>query len=174
MLQKHGKPTAHLPELVLNNFNTRLGHNVGRLFATLFPKMAEFHGRRVVTFHNQRDYIFFRHHRYIFSDSGKKVRMQELGPRFTLKLQWLQHGTFDTEQGEYEWKHRVRHAPHLLYSRVTHARTEGTGYQQEAVLLVKQIQTLFDKVPMSQCDRSSTRAVNKMKIENVVYRQQHM
>merc|ERR1719378_221818 len=44
----------HLPELVLNNFNTRLGHNVGRVFASVFPQMAEFHGRRVVTFHNQR------------------------------------------------------------------------------------------------------------------------
>ena len=53
----------HLPELVLNNFNTRLGHNVGRVFASVFPQMAEFHGRRVVTFHNQRDFIFFRHHR---------------------------------------------------------------------------------------------------------------
>eukprot|EP01094_Clydonella_sp_ATCC50884_P002177 TRINITY_DN11671_c0_g1_i3.p1 TRINITY_DN11671_c0_g1~~TRINITY_DN11671_c0_g1_i3.p1 ORF type:complete len:416 (+),score=150.54 TRINITY_DN11671_c0_g1_i3:117-1250(+) len=105
-IPKHGKPTEHLPELVLNNFSTRLGHTIGRLFATLFPKMAEFQGRRVVTFHNQRDFIFFRHHRYIFSESGKKARLQELGPRFTLKLQWLQHGTFDTEQGEYEWKHK--------------------------------------------------------------------
>lgn len=31
----------------------------------------EFHGRRVVTFHNQRDFIFVRHHRYMFDPDGK-------------------------------------------------------------------------------------------------------
>ena len=31
---------------------------------------------------------------------------QELGPRFTLKLKSLQLGTFDTQHGEYEWKHK--------------------------------------------------------------------
>lgn len=33
--------------------------------------------------------------------------MQECGPRFTLKLVSLQHGTFDTKGGEYEWVHKV-------------------------------------------------------------------
>lgn len=33
--------------------------------------------------------------------------MQECGPRFTLKLKSLQHGTFDTKGGEYEWVHKV-------------------------------------------------------------------
>ena len=28
--QGHGKPTRHRPELILNNFSTRLGHRVGR------------------------------------------------------------------------------------------------------------------------------------------------
>ncbi|RVW30951.1 Ribosome production factor 1 [Vitis vinifera] len=32
--------------------------------------------------------------------------MQECGPRFTLKLINLQHGTFDTKGGEYEWVHK--------------------------------------------------------------------
>lgn len=67
---------------------------------------AEFEGRRVCTFHNQRDFIFFRQHRYIFADEGKKVRLQELGPRFTLKLKWVLAGTFDTKEGEYEWFHK--------------------------------------------------------------------
>lgn len=34
------------------------------------------------------------------------VGVQELGPRFTLKLKWLQEGTFDTQFGEYEWIHK--------------------------------------------------------------------
>lgn len=33
--------------------------------------------------------------------------IQELGPRFTLKLRSLQKGTFDSKYGEYEWVHKV-------------------------------------------------------------------
>lgn len=32
---------------------------------------------------------------------------KECGPRFTMKLISLQHGTFDTKNGEYEWVHKV-------------------------------------------------------------------
>ncbi|KAJ3074146.1 Ribosome production factor 1 [Podochytrium sp. JEL0797] len=101
-IRGHGVAYAHKPELILNNFNTRLGHTVGRMFASLFPHVPEFKGRQVSTFHNQRDFIFFRRHRYIFRD-GKRCDLQELGPRFTLKLKWLQKGTFDTRYGDYEW-----------------------------------------------------------------------
>lgn len=31
------------------------------------------------------------------------ARLQELGPRFTLKLLSLQKGTFDSKAGEFEW-----------------------------------------------------------------------
>jgi ribosome production factor 1 len=34
-----------------------------------------------------------------------QARLQELGPRFTLKLQSLQKGTFDSKSGEFEWVH---------------------------------------------------------------------
>ncbi|CAD5165779.1 uncharacterized protein LOC103995922 [Musa acuminata AAA Group] len=124
-IKNHGNPTDHKPELVLNNFTTRLGHRVGRMIQSLFPQDPNFRGRRVVTFHNQRDFIFFRHHRYIFESKEKKddskdkaaksknitqekviVRLQECGPRFTLKLRNLQHGTFDSKGGEYEWVHK--------------------------------------------------------------------
>ncbi|KAG8380364.1 hypothetical protein BUALT_Bualt06G0007800 [Buddleja alternifolia] len=126
-LKNHGNPTSHQPELVLTNFTTRLGHRVGRMIQSLFPQDPNFRGRRVVTFHNQRDFIFFRHHRYIFETKESKqpeskgkekkdkeaitqekviARLQECGPRFTLKLISLQHGTFDTKGGEYEWVHK--------------------------------------------------------------------
>lgn len=96
------------PELILNNFATRLGLRMARMVSTLFPKKPNFVGRRVVTFHNQRDFIFFRHHRYEFSEQGKAVALQEIGPRFTLRLVKLQLGTFDAKFGEYEWYHRVK------------------------------------------------------------------
>ncbi|KPP64086.1 ribosome production factor 1-like, partial [Scleropages formosus] len=104
--KRRGKdPTKHTPEVILNNFTTRLGHSIGRMFAALFPHDPEFVGRQVATFHNQRDFIFFRFHRYIFKNE-KRVGIQELGPRFTLKLRSLQKGTFDSKFGEYEWVHK--------------------------------------------------------------------
>ncbi|KAJ1446564.1 anticodon-binding protein [Pelagophyceae sp. CCMP2097] len=126
-----GRKTDHQPEVLLNNFGTRLGRRVGRALGSLFQQAPQFQGRQAVTFHNQRDYIFVRRHRYIFEESAKPTpatdagaragaakdkkaaptkrviaRLQELGPRFTLKLRWLQEGTYDVNQGEYEWFHR--------------------------------------------------------------------
>lgn len=102
-ISNHGNPTDHLPELILKNFNTAMGRRLGRFIASLFPLSPEFKGRRVVTFHNQRDFIFLRHHRYIFDDKGEKVSLQELGPKLTLKLVGLQKGIWDNELGEHEW-----------------------------------------------------------------------
>ena len=59
----HKEFTDHRPEVILNNFTTRLGLTCSRMLGALFHYQPEFKGRRVVTFHNQRDYIFFRHHR---------------------------------------------------------------------------------------------------------------
>ncbi|CAG9837713.1 unnamed protein product [Diabrotica balteata] len=101
--KNHRDITAHRPEVVLNNFSTRLGLTVGRMLGALFHYDPEFEGQRAVTFHNQRDFIFFRHYRYGFDANGKKCRLKELGPRFTLKLKSLQRGTFDSKYGKYEW-----------------------------------------------------------------------
>ena len=215
-IRNHGRATNHHPELILNNFSTRMGHRVGRMFASVFPQRPEFNGRRVVTFHNQRDFIFFRHHRYIFETrAGKKrahqghlataevpaedaeargrfgkgkkakalekrrrneseerlresddesddsdgededfsdaesdgengaaksagtrkkpraaesdentsvqARLQELGPRFTLKLMSVQKGTFDSEHGEYEY--------------VRNGETDGTKHNRRKFVL---------------------------------------
>jgi len=106
-LLSHGLPSAHRPEVICNNFITRLGARVGRMLSSLFNPSPQFKGRRVATFHNQRDFIFFRHHRYIFS-SANQARLQELGPRFTLKLISLQEGTFNQQQGEYEYIHKTQ------------------------------------------------------------------
>lgn len=100
----HGRPTPHLPELILNNFSTEIGQRVGWLLASLFPPVPQFEARQAVTFHNEKDFIFLRRHRYIFDKKGSKCDLQELGPRFTLKLVWVQKGTFDTKCGEYEFK----------------------------------------------------------------------
>jgi ribosome production factor 1 len=123
----HGRPTSHTPELILNNFLTPLGKTTAGLFQSLFPQQPEFMGRQVVTLHNQRDFIFFRRHRYIFrekretekeagfgldttrADGGKgmeglgvRVGLQEIGPRFTLKLRRVERGI--KKDTVFEWK----------------------------------------------------------------------
>ena len=51
-----------------------LACRTGRFFGSLFPHdQPEFEGRQVVTFHNQRDFLFVRHHRYIFKEGKKKT-----------------------------------------------------------------------------------------------------
>ncbi|GIX65048.1 RNA processing factor [Babesia caballi] len=60
-----GAFTESKSEIILNHFDTRVGRRVGRQIASLFPLDPEFEARRVITFHNQRDMIFFRHHRCV-------------------------------------------------------------------------------------------------------------
>lgn len=157
-IRGHGRPTAHNPELVLRGFGTAVGGRVGRLLASMFPVDPAFRGRQVATLHAQRDFIFFRHHRYVFqekedgrarraaaelkkkerrkgkrSGEGKReggsaaavdraaagssssaanappaptavvARLQELGPRFTLKLLDLRKGVLCGHDSEREW-----------------------------------------------------------------------
>lgn len=125
-LPGHGRPTEHTPELILNNFRTPLGLLTAHLFRTMFPAQPELQGRQVVTLHNQRDYIFVRRHRYIFREKrateknvigpdGKAVKgvegiragLQELGPRFTMKLRRIDKGIQRASGQEWEWKGKM-------------------------------------------------------------------
>ncbi|KAF8244713.1 Brix-domain-containing protein [Wilcoxina mikolae CBS 423.85] len=98
----HGRPTSHIPELILNNFLTPLGKTTAGLFQSLFPQQPEFRGRQVVTLHNQRDFIFFRRHRY---GLGVRVGLQEIGPKFTMKLRRVERGI--KKDTVFEWKGRM-------------------------------------------------------------------
>ncbi|OJJ48803.1 hypothetical protein ASPZODRAFT_13546 [Penicilliopsis zonata CBS 506.65] len=122
-LPGHGNPTDHWPELILNNFRTPLGLLTAHLLRTMFPPQPEFEGRNVISFSNQRDYIFVRRHRYVFREKrereksvvgsdgqemkgaeGIKVGLQELGPRLTLKLRRVDKGIQRASGQEWEWK----------------------------------------------------------------------
>lgn len=119
----HGRPTSHIPELILNNFTTPLGLLTAHLFRSMYPSNPEFQGRQVVTLHNQRDFIFLRRHRYVFREKkereksvvgadGKEMKgaegiragLQELGPRLTLKLRRVDKGIQRASGQEWEWK----------------------------------------------------------------------
>lgn len=122
----HGRPTDHLPELILNNFTTPLGLLTAHLFRSLFPAAPELQGRQVLTLHNQRDYIFLRRHRYVFREKrerekavigadGKEMKgaeglragLQELGPRMTLKLRRVDKGIQRASGQDWEWKSKM-------------------------------------------------------------------
>lgn len=122
-LPGHGRPTTHVPELILNNFTTPLGLLTAHLFRSLYPSNPEFQGRQVVTLHNQRDFIFLRRHRYVFREKregersvvgtdgkdmkgveGIRTGLQELGPRLTLKLRRVDKGIQRASGQEWEWK----------------------------------------------------------------------
>ncbi|KAJ8508900.1 hypothetical protein ONZ45_g8875 [Pleurotus djamor] len=75
----HARATPHNPELILNGFVTRLGLAVGRMFQTLFPPIPEF--QDIADAYDVAGRYAFR--------STEKVALQEIGPRFTLKLRSL-------------------------------------------------------------------------------------
>jgi ribosome production factor 1 len=125
-LPGHGNPTDHNPELILHNFKTPLGMLSAALFQSVFPAHPELQGRQVITLHNQRDYIFVRRHRYVFrnkrateksvvDNEGKAIKgvediragLQELGPRFTLKLRRVDKGIQRASGQEWKWKGRT-------------------------------------------------------------------
>ena len=102
-IKGHGTSAGYNPELMFRNFKTTLGFRVQRALNALFPKDEELRGRELITFQNQRDYIFFRYYRYIFTEDFKSANLQELGPRFAMRLLYVQKGLFDPDKGDYEW-----------------------------------------------------------------------
>jgi ribosome production factor 1 len=104
----HATTSHHYPELIMKRFVTRMGKLCARMLRALFPLQPDYVGRRVATFHNQRDFVFFRHYRYVFEGTETAV-LQEAGPRFTLRLLWLQEGPFDPSNGQYTFYRRGRH-----------------------------------------------------------------
>ncbi|BHF75422.1 Ribosome production factor 1 [Sparganum proliferum] len=123
-LKHKGIEPGVVPHLILNRFMTRLGRRVERILGALFPAVSRGPPQphcRTVVFHNQRDFIFFRHYRYQHKrdrfgqeeeteEAGTpatglndRVVTNEVGPRFTLKLRSIQMGTFDSQFGDYEW-----------------------------------------------------------------------
>jgi ribosome production factor 1 len=59
----------HASELIMKRFETRVGRICSRMLRTLFPLAPDYVGHRVCTFHHQRDFVFFRHYRYVFESA---------------------------------------------------------------------------------------------------------
>ncbi|XP_023211675.1 U3 small nucleolar ribonucleoprotein protein IMP4-like isoform X2 [Centruroides sculpturatus] len=96
-----GTMSEAYPHLIFHNFKSRVGKRVMNILKYLFP-VPKPDSQRVITFVNQDDYISFRHHTY--KKVKKEVELQEVGPRFELKLYEIKLGTIDEEKvADVEW-----------------------------------------------------------------------
>jgi len=88
------------PHLIFHNFTTKLGERTTNILKYIFPVPKD-ESKRVITFGNDNDFISFRHHMY--EKNGKKVELDEVGPRFEMKLYQIRLGTLDQEDADIEW-----------------------------------------------------------------------
>jgi len=95
-----GTVSEAYPHLIFDNFKTALGERVSNILRFLFPVPKD-ESKRVMTFSNRDDYISFRHHTY--KQTGKDVALEEVGPRFEMKLYSIKLGTIDQTDAEVEW-----------------------------------------------------------------------
>jgi len=99
-IEKCGTMSEAYPQIILNNFESKLGARLGNVLKNLFP-VPKPDTKRVVTFSNENDHISFRHH--MFEKEGKYVTLQEVGPRFEMQLYKLQLGTLDQTEADNEY-----------------------------------------------------------------------
>lgn len=104
-VQRHDIPdcgtmSEALPQIIINNFETKLGTRLATVLKCLFP-VPKADSKRLVTFSNEDDHISFRHH--MFTKEGKEVTLQEVGPRFEMQLYKLRQGTLEQSEADNEY-----------------------------------------------------------------------
>lgn len=95
------------PHLIFHNFSTTLGQRTSNVLKYLFP-VPKTDSKRVMSFVNRDDTISFRHHVYKKKDgtSGKakdNIELEEIGPRFEMKLYHLKLATIEMADADTEW-----------------------------------------------------------------------
>lgn len=98
-----GPASEAFPHLIFDNFSAKLGLRLKNILKHLFPVPKE-DSKRVITFSNDKDYVSFRHH--VYKKIGKQVELQEVGPRFEMKLYEIRLGTVDIDEADKEWVYR--------------------------------------------------------------------
>lgn len=89
------------PHLIFNNFTSQLGERVVNILKHLFP-VPKVDSKRVMTFSNKDDLITFRHHTFD-RVNNKEVELDEIGPRFELKLYQIVLGLINQKEATKEW-----------------------------------------------------------------------
>lgn len=120
-----GTMSEQYPHLIFHNFKTQLGQRVISILKYLFP-VPKPDSKRVITFANHDDYISFRHHTYKKVD--RQIELNEVGPRFQLKLYQIKLGTLDTiDSADTEWALR----PYMNTSMKRRFLSDDDGWKQD-------------------------------------------
>lgn len=106
-IENSGTISEAYPHLIFNNFSSKLGNRCVNILKYLFPVPKD-DSKRIITFSNNDDYISFRHHCYKRAEVQKNdLNLNEIGPRFELKLYEIKLGTIDNaDTADSEWKLR--------------------------------------------------------------------
>ncbi|CAF0736783.1 unnamed protein product [Brachionus calyciflorus] len=104
-IENVGTMSEAYPHLIFNNLTSQLGKRCMDILKYLFPVPKE-DSKRVITFSNNQDYISFRHHTWKKSAENKnEIDLNEVGPRFEMKLYEIKLGTIDNvDTADSEWK----------------------------------------------------------------------
>ncbi|ODV63716.1 snoRNA-binding rRNA-processing protein IMP4 [Ascoidea rubescens DSM 1968] len=92
------------PHLIFENFTSKLGVRATTILKNLFPPGVKPDSNRLITFNNDGDFINVRQHTYI--KSRNDLEIQEIGPRFEMRLYELRLGTLDNKDADVEWQLR--------------------------------------------------------------------
>lgn len=133
MVMRHDIPdigtmSEAYPHLIFHNFKTRLGERATKILKFLFPVPKD-ESKRVMTFANHDDFISFRHHTYKKKEAGsKELELNEIGPRFQLRLYEIKLGTLEAASAaQTEWALR----PYMNTSRKRRFLSDEDGFEVE-------------------------------------------
>jgi U3 small nucleolar ribonucleoprotein protein IMP4 len=94
------------PHLIFHNFGTPLGERVATILKNVFPPASNDEpSGRAITLYNENDFISFRHHRTQKTDF-KTIDLEEMGPRFEMRLFRIRLGGLDQTEAKVEWELR--------------------------------------------------------------------
>ena len=99
------KVSEQFPHVICENFVSNLGKRTANILKHLFPSPKET-SKRIITFANSLDFISVRHHTYVMPKGPKSVQLNEIGPRFELRLYQIKLGTVDQDDADIEWSLR--------------------------------------------------------------------
>ncbi|KAJ1994865.1 snoRNA-binding rRNA-processing protein imp4 [Dimargaris cristalligena] len=96
-----GAMSEAYPHLIFGNLGSNVGRRVKDVLKYLFP-VPKTDSKRVMTFHNDNDFISFRHHVYQ-PVTDKEVVLSEVGPRFEMRPFEIRLGTIEMKEADTEW-----------------------------------------------------------------------
>ncbi|KAF0988488.1 hypothetical protein HZS_3038 [Henneguya salminicola] len=97
-----GTMSEAFPHLIFHNFSKPVGIRVMNILKYIFPVPKE-SSKRVISFVNKSDFISFRHNIFDKASDSKDCILQEVGPRFEMKLFRILLGTITQTEADDEW-----------------------------------------------------------------------